>query len=330
MSNLLHPHPLRHWIPDKLLSANTPPACRWLYLADQPLNAPFFEDTRQRCLNHPYNSGPLSVVSSLDGLIDFAQTVPSVAPSAFIFHVSRCGSTLLAQLLSLDERHIVLSEVPLLDALLRLPPNAGAVPVHQQEQAFRATLQLLSHQRTGRETHVFIKTDSWHSLAYETIRRLYPDTPFVLLYRSPDAVVRSQRNRRGMHAIPGLLSPEHFGFAPDQLAGIDLDVYMATVLERYFEIFLAIADRDTNCTLVNYDADGMVMMRHLIQFLKLKPDEIHYRAMEQRCDYHGKYPNQTFLQEPAAPATPHYLQPALKLYRQLEERRQQLSISPVN
>ena len=318
------PHPLRHWIPYKLRLMEEQPVCRWLYLADEPLNAPFFDDTQQRCLSHPYNSQPLSVVSSLDGLIDMAQTVPSVAPSAFIFHVSRCGSTLLSQLLSLDERHIVLSEVPLLDTLLRLTDRAKTGPEPQQEQAFQAVIQLLGQQRSGQETHVFIKTDSWHILAYETIRRLYPTTPFILLYRSPDAVVRSQRNRRGMQAVPGMIQPEFFGFTPEEVAGVELDAYMAAVLKRYFEEFLLVAEKDSNCLLINYEADGMTMMDQLMQFLNLAPDEADYAAMKHRCGYHGKYPDQKFMGDEIEAALPDYLQPAMALYQQLEKKRQHL------
>ncbi|MFD2569037.1 sulfotransferase [Spirosoma soli] len=321
MSIDTQPHPLRHWIPYKLIPDNPQPSLRWLYLGDQKFDSPFFDDTQRRCLSHPYNSNPIAVTSSLDGLVEMAQTVPSVAPSAFIFHVSRCGSTLLSQLLSLNERHIVLPEVPLLDTLLRLPTHAEGVSVHQREQAFQAVLQLLSQKRTGQETHVFVKTDSWHILAYSTLRRLYPTTPFILLYRSPDAVVRSQRNHRGMQAVPGVIAPELFGFTSAQLTGMDLDVYMANVLERYFETFLSVATQDKNCLLVNYHEDGMVMMHPLIDFLGLTLTPTEYTAMQQRCGYHGKHPNQIFREELVEQTPPDYLQPALALYRQLEVKR---------
>ncbi len=325
MSTSLQPHPLRHWIPYKLLSSDEQLTFRWLYLADQPIDAPFFGDTQQRCLSHPYNSQSKAVISSLDGLIDMAQTVPSVAPSAFIFHVSRCGSTLLSQLLSLDERHIMLSEVPLLDSLLQLTSTSSIVSTHQLEQAFQSVLRLLSHKRTGRETHVFVKTDSWHVLAYDTLRRLYPTTPFILLYRSPDAVLTSQQKQRGIQAVPGLISPEFMGFSLDQLTGMDLDVYMTKVLERYFEAFLTIAERDDNCLLLNYQADGMAMMQALIQFLDLPVTKADYAAMAQRCSYHGKYPNQSFKKESLPQNQPDYLGRVLSLYRQVDEKRKQLS-----
>lgn len=325
MLTSLQPHPLRHWIPYKLLSTDEQLTLRWLYLADQPINSPFFGDTQQRCLSHPYNSQSKAVVSSLDGLIDMAQTVPSVAPSAFIFHVSRCGSTLLSQLLSLNERHIMLSEVPLLDSLLRLTDTIRQSSAHQQEQAFQAALRLLSHKRTGLETHVFIKTDSWHVLGYDTLRRLYPTTPFILLYRSPDAVLRSQQKQRGIQAVPGLISPEFMGFSPDQLTSMDLDSYMTKVLERYFEAFLAIAERDANYLLLNYQADGMAMMQELIRFLNLPVTKEDYAAMAQRCSYHGKYPGQSFQKESSQLNQPDYLSRALSLYQQVEEKRKQLS-----
>ncbi|MBC3788358.1 sulfotransferase family protein [Spirosoma utsteinense] len=317
MATRTESYPLQHWIPYKLRTTNGQPDCRWLYLGDHPMTAPFFDDTQQRCLSHPYNSSPYASVSSLDGLIEMAQAVPAVAPTAFIFHVSRCGSTLLGQLLSLLTNAVVLSEVPILDALLRLPTPVDSGLPSPADQAFVAALQLLSQQRTGREAAVFIKTDSWHLLQYGTLRRLYPKTPFILLYRSPDEVLRSQRNRRGMQAIPGLIPPAFFGFTTDPNAPVDLDAYMAMVLERYFEVLLMIAKQDSNCLLIDYQADGMVMMNQLIRFLDLTPDADVYAAMAERCGYHGKYPGQLFGKEPVVSECPEYLQPAMTLYHQL-------------
>ncbi len=52
----------------------------------------------------------------------------------------------------------------------------------------------------------------------EKARKLYPQTPFILLYRQPGEVIRSQQKRRGMQSIPGLLEPEIFGFTKNEIA----------------------------------------------------------------------------------------------------------------
>src|SRR5690606_34626620 len=124
--------------------------------------------------------------------------LPAVAPTAFIFHVSRCGSTLLSQLLDLDEANIVLSEVPLLDQLLRLPETFPGISRAQQETALQATIRLLGQKRTGHEKQLFIKLDSWHVFFAATLRKQYPSVPFILLYRAPDEVFESHRRHRGM------------------------------------------------------------------------------------------------------------------------------------
>jgi hypothetical protein len=324
MSSSPETYPLQHWIPYKLLSTTGKPNCRWLYLDDRPLTAPFFEDTQQQCLAHPYNSRYQTVVSSLDGLIDMAQAVPAVPPTAFIFHVSRCGSTLLGQLLGLLNGAVVLSEVPFLDALLRLPACADTGRPSTAEQAFQAAVRLLGQQRTGQESAVFIKTDSWHLLHYETLRRLYPETPFILLYRSPDEVLRSQRNRRGMQAIPGLIPSALFGFTADNPAPIGLDEYMSAVLALYFETLLKISEQDPNCLLIDYQPDGMVMMNEVMQFLTISPGTDAYAAMESRCQFHGKYPGQAFEKESIQADCPEFLKPAMTLYGRLNERKKQL------
>ena len=108
---------LKNWVPWKL--SNT--LCEWLYTGNKKFTEPFFDDTISVCRNLDENRKPYKVVSDLQIMAEWAGDINALVPSAIIFHVSRCGSTLLSQLLGLDETHIVLSEVPFFDELLRLP-----------------------------------------------------------------------------------------------------------------------------------------------------------------------------------------------------------------
>src|SRR6202012_5996296 len=120
---------------------------------------------------------------------------------------SRCGSTLITQLLGLDPNHVTLSEVPFIDELLRargLPDISAAV---------KAALVCYGQNRTGVEQRLFVKTDSWHLSFYRELREWFPGIPVVLLYRSPDEVLYSQRKRRGIHAVPGIIASDLLGGA---------------------------------------------------------------------------------------------------------------------
>ncbi|GAB4045583.1 sulfotransferase family protein [Spirosoma litoris] len=308
-------HPLCNWIPYKLSLSDDAIKCQWLYTDELRFLEPFFDETISKCQSYPYNSGIMRAVSTLDGMIDMAKDVPYVPPTAFIFHVSRCGSTLLSQFLGLNEQHIILSEVPFLDELLRL--NIPSISSDEQDQAFMAAIRLLGHKRTGAENRLFIKVDSWHVFYYETIRRLYPEVPIILLYRSPDEVVASHQKRRGMHAVPGLLPPALFGFDPADAITANFDDYTARVLERYLERFLTIVKQDDQAFLLNYQADGIAMMQQFLQFLNLPSDIVDWSLVQQRSSRHAKYPDQKFKEERLNKPIPDYLQPAMALYTQL-------------
>lgn len=314
-------HPLQDWIPDKLRLTDTDIGCRWLYVGDQQFDAPFFDETRQQCLHYPQNSALYQSLSTLDGLIELAQTVPAVVPTAFIFHVSRCGSTLLSQLLSGNSQHIVLSEVPLLDELLRLHERRPNLPANQQEQAICAALRLLGQQRTGQETRLFVKLDSWHIHEHARLRRLFPTVPMVLLYRSPNAVVASHRKQRGMHAVPGLLPPCLFGLDPATVNYADFDAYTAQVLTYYFGQFLTISEMDSRAFLLAYQPDGLAMIALMAQYLNLQFSDSDWRQIRERSGYHAKYPGQVFREDIPAEPAPTYLLPAISLYNQLETKR---------
>src|SRR5690349_8754340 len=112
---------LENWVPYKLTSLEDLLHCEWLFTGDKEFTEPFFDETIAKC-RQLYYRGRISI-SSIDVLPHWSNEIESVPPSAFIFHVSRCGSTLASQLLALDQTNIVLSEVPFFDALLRSKEN---------------------------------------------------------------------------------------------------------------------------------------------------------------------------------------------------------------
>jgi hypothetical protein len=310
------------WIPYQLVKREQQWLCRWLALGGRRFTEPFFSETIQQCKSHGRNANRFDSLSSLDCLA--AQTagpLDAVTPSAFIFHVSRCGSTLLSQLLGLSQRAIVLSEVPLIDQLLRLPLKDGNVAPAEMEAALQASIAWLGRKKSGNETHLFVKLDSWHVFFAATIRKLYPEVPFVLLYRSPDEVLRSHQKRRGMHAVPGFIEPVLFGMSSEDLDGIDCDVYTGQVLTYYFSRFLAIAAQDGQSLLLNYQEGGMPLLQQLAACSGIVFNDTEREHMEARSRTHSKYPDQIFSEERPQLPEPAHLAPAFALYRSLEAMR---------
>jgi hypothetical protein len=255
----------------------------------------------------------------LQVLKEWSLQMDDMHPTAFIFHISRCGSTLVSQLFSLLPQNIVLSEVPIFDELLRLPYRRNALPPDESNALFKAALTLYGQRRKSVHQHLFIKTDSWHILFYDRLRRLFPDVPFVLLYRTPEEVMLSHQRKRGIHAVPGLIEPEIFGF--DNAAFLNLDVYLAKVLEKYLTTYLQIIQNDKNVLLINYEEGIMNMMEKIADKAELNFSHNEWDTMKERATFDAKYPDQKFTNDQSSLAKPEYLHSCFALYEQLEQFR---------
>ncbi len=298
-----------HWIPERLVRGPQETRCRWIDIGDVRYSEPFFDMTLAR----RRRDRPAQSISSLQEVYDRAAETSSVEPSAFFFHVSRCGSTLFCQLLCLDERAIVLSEPPILDEVLR----SG---LSDRERLFVATLRLLCRHRFGAERKAFIKTDCWHLFDAATLRRLYPHTPFVLLYRSPEAVLASHRRARGMQMVPGLVTGTSASIDYDPECHT-LDQYAGSVLERLYHAMLEIALSDSNCLLVSYDERFPGAFLRTAERLGLDFGEESLGRIRERCGYHAKTPQETFRKEELPAVTGVDLAFLRSLYGRLEEQR---------
>ncbi len=309
-----------HWIPSKLKKDGEDIFVHWMDVQQKSFAEPFFDETLSKCLSHFNNSKGFKSLSSLDGLINYSASVESVPPTAFIFHVSRCGSTLFSQLMAQEEKFISVSEVPVFDEILRSDLSMGQKDLQQKEQALKAAIHFVGQQRTGSESHYFIKTDSWHIKYYKQYRNLYPITPFVFLYRSPDEVLRSNMKHPGMQSVQGVVQPAVYGFG-DEVYQLSRDLYTAKVLETYFKELIEIITTDKNCLFLNY-ANGMpVLMQQFFDFLKIVPTPDHQHLIAQRLAKHSKYPDQVFVEEAIQGTSPDFLQPAMELYQQLNALR---------
>jgi hypothetical protein len=310
---------LKDWIPYKLFEEGGADVCRWLYLGEKKFTDPFFDNTISICRKLPENNRRIKCVSSAEVLPEWEAQIETVAPTAFIFHISRCGSTLVSQLLGLQPSNIVLSEVPFFDELLRWGHK------HNKMQAvlplLKAAISMYGAKRAETNHHLFIKTDSWHIHFFKELRELYPNIPFILLYRQPDEVIRSQQKRRGMQSVQGVLEPEIFGFDKNEIIQLGLDEYMARVIETYLAAFIAILQTDKLALPVNYNEGILTIVKKIATVTGITIHEKEMAAMEKRSNFHAKYPEQLFKEEQEPESIPEYLDRSFKLYNEVEKLR---------
>ncbi|MEO8412067.1 MAG: sulfotransferase domain-containing protein [Ginsengibacter sp.] len=306
---------LNSWIPWRVSDS----LCEWLYVGHKKFTEPFFTDTISACRNMDENRQPYKVISDLQIMAKWAEDIKALPPTAIIFHVSRCGSTLLSQLLALDEKHIVLSEVPFFDELLRLPFKENPGKAKFAHDYLAAAIKYYGRKRTGKEEHLFIKTDSWHLHFYEQLRNLFPSVPCILLYRNPLEVMFSQKRQRGMQSVPGMIEPEVFGLSRQQLNETNLDAYMATILENYYKKIIEIITMDPLTLPVNYKEGIKNIMSKVYAFLGMELTEKTEILFKERSRFHAKHPQHVFEEAYEEFSKSGHMEPVMRLYNNLEE-----------
>lgn len=308
------------WIPVKLYPEDNNLLCRWLYIGDKAFDEPFFDESISACrAGFSENWHVKRSMSSTDVLADWAKEMDTIKPTALIFHISRCGSTLISQMLGMQPSNIVLSEVPFFDDLLRYGKKHDCMPSILPQ--LQAAASIYGANRTGKYERLFIKTDSWHIHFYKELRALYPDVPFFLLYRKPDEVLRSQQKKRGMQALPNYLEPEIFGFNKETVSATALDEYMGMVIESYLEAFLEILQKDQLAYAINYHDGAMPIVDTIAAVTGLPITEAENLLMEKRAGFHAKFPEQVFSEEKPKEPVPGFLRRSFELYDKIEEFR---------
>ncbi|TRO14976.1 sulfotransferase family protein [Ectopseudomonas mendocina] len=221
---------LHHWLPIRVVLRDQGWFVDWCWFGDTPLSEPFYRDSVQRAMRLPFNQA-LRRETSLDELLEWQRHSPGVAPRAFIHHASRCGSTLIAQLLASIDRHIVVSEPAPLDSLLRahfFDPGAPA----RQAAWVGALLSAFGQPRRGLEQDLVVKLDSWNIFEAPFLRAIYPDTPWIFLYRDPLEIVVSQLRQPGTHMVPGMIGPSLLAFSAEESATMTPLEFVARCIGR--------------------------------------------------------------------------------------------------
>jgi hypothetical protein len=123
-----------------------------------------------------------------------------------------------------------------------------------------------------------------------------------------------------MQAVPGLIEPQVFGFAPSAIDYCDFDGYLSGILESYLSKYLEIIETDKRCMLVNYNEGPMPVIKKIASFagIGLSDDEI--SLMQERSRYHSKTPGERFSDETSADS-PACIAKVMVLYEKLEQRR---------
>lgn len=249
------------------------PGLLWMNLGDMTFTEPFFQQTVDRVrADHPDREERFT---GFDALLQLEKSIESVAPTGFIFHSSRCGSTLLANACrSLDDT-IVLSEANAIDKLVARFITDANDPVKESLYSvfLRAAVNALAQRRTGSERRLFVKFSCCSISQFERIKRIWPTVPWIFLYRDPVETIVSN-----MRTVPAWLIDEDHrilahitGTSPAGVAEMSLEERCARSIGSFYSTAASAHPlANGNSMLLNYNQLSVPALTSILSFFEIQ------------------------------------------------------------
>lgn len=221
---------LQGWTPVKVFFRDSQAVAEWIWTGPRRFTEPFFEDTVRVARRNPFTA-----LMRREMPLEMADSIPALAPTGFIFHMSRCGSTLIAQMLAALERAAVISEAPTVDDVIQAGLTLPDLPRRQQIRWLRQVVAALGQRRSGGESLYFLKLDSWHIHHLPLFRESFPEVPWIFVQRNADEVIASQLGRPGLPGARGAMDPRVLRLRLEDITGLSREQWCARVIAGFLE-----------------------------------------------------------------------------------------------
>jgi hypothetical protein len=251
----------------------------WLNLNGLRLTAPWLFGEYQRAKQ--------AAVTNVDFLTQIQRTSNSIAPTGFIFHVGKCGSTLLKNMLARIPENLALGEPEVVNQIL-----------YARDVSLRATwlqgaVNAMGQAYTGLEKHYFIKFASICVPRMGLIRQIFPDVPAVFLYRDPVEVIHSVLDGnvwwmflKNSHPE---LAEEVTGIESSLVRQLSPEEYAARVIGRFFNN--ALKEADKSLLVVNYNRlSEKARLRDIVSFFSVRMSDLQIDCMLNALKVYSKDP----------------------------------------
>ena len=279
---------LNGYLPVDAVVVEGRPGLMWMDMSGVDLTEPFFRQTVDRVRKE---SRRRVVFTEFDVLLQLEKTLDSVPPTGFIFHSSRCGSTLVSNACRAIENSIVLSEPYAVDKLVArfiTDAPAGSVKESLYSIFLRGVVQALAQRRNATEEHLFIKFACCSFAQFERIRRIWPNVPWLFLYRDPIETIVSNLT----DVPPWLLDEDRrvlasiMGVSTAAAAEMQLEEICARTIGSFFSLAYRLAH--DGGMLLNYNQLSAPVMSSVLHFFHLIPSTVEMEKISRGSRVYSK------------------------------------------
>lgn len=274
------------WLPVRL--AHTPKgiSIRWLQAGGQSLDEPFLNQSVARLMA----AEPRPAVRT-SGQGYLKRVAPQIPPSGFIFHISRCGSTLVSNALRAFTGTIVISEPqPVGELLLQQALGNHARDDWEQErnEILKALIAAYGQKLRASDKALVIKFQSWNILFLDVIRKLWPEVPCLVVIRDSIEVMVSC-----LHQPPGWMAWQQdparasriFGWDEKSVVEMSREQFCARALGQ----FLNTAYRAAGLLkVIDYEDLTMVNAKKIGDFFGLDGQQLDAERLDQEMNTYSK------------------------------------------
>lgn len=293
------------------------PGLLWRRIADVSFAEPFFQQTVDRVrAEHPEDEERFA---EFDALLQLDKVLPRVQPAGFIFHSSRCGSTLVANACRSLTGSIVLSEPNPVDKLIArfITDAPDRVKESLYSVLLRAVVNALAQQQKPNDQRLFIKFSCCSVSQLARIRRIWPAVPWVFLYRDPiETIVSNISNPPGWLLDDDYRVLAHItGTRASDVAQMSLEERCARSIGSFFSTAYTLAN--DNSMLLNYNQLSLPAISGILSFFNARPSSEELETIARGTRIYSKHVEATFEFVPDADAKQ---KSASALVRELAER----------
>ena len=284
---------LKHFYPDTIEILNDRVFLIYKKLPEAAFDTPFLHQGIKRYQTNHNKKNTLLI--SLDELLKTYDEKEHIKPTGFIFHLTRCGSTLITQVLAQMPNTRNLNEPMILGQVISKWLK-GMLSKEQTLSLIKIIVDSFITSSDQQPSFYFIKLATWQKHIFQFVSQLYPNTPIIFLVRDPLEILASQ-NKALSNGIQNR-------FLDIELTSRRMNLSVAEIQRISVEEFFAIKMRNLIQTVIDHFSKNILVIDHkdfpniifeqILPHFNLFPSSLILEKMKERTLFNSKKANQKF------------------------------------